>query len=505
MPDISTQIWSIHHEQEEQKTQELAQSLRLSYVDLVNYPFAPDAILVLPKTEIEKHQFIAYLRVGKIVKVASVGAPTVQQKNLLIKYFPNFEFNFSICSQTGFKFALSQYDRLVELATTQKKIQEKKRGAEFVKIIRNIRDIALHIKKVSTTELLDLTLNGAVITRASDIHLEPTETDCRLRFRIDGVLQDVARLTLEQYKALNSRIKNLAGLKLDIAAKPQDGRFDYIASDHRVDLRVSSMPGSGGEIIVMRLLLSDNPLLTLSQLGLNKEVSALTKEAISKPHGLILNTGPTGSGKTTTLYAILNEINKPEIKIITIEDPIEYQITGINQTQVDKIAGYTFANALASAVRQDPDVIMVGEIRDPETAKIALQAGMTGHLVLSTLHTNTASGAIPRLLDMGIEPYLLAGSINLILAQRLVRKLCSACKGKGCDECQKSGFLGRLIIAEALKPTSEFNELIMRKASVEEFEQKAKALGMKTMSDDGLEKAKLGLTTREEVERVTRE
>lgn len=501
--DISRQIWSIRHQEEEEKARQLAKNSGLEYVDLVGYPFSADVLLVAPKAEFVANGFIPYLKAGRSVKVAILSQPTASQKTKIQSYFPGFEINLAIVSKTGWQSALAEYDKLAVEAKKKKQAAAQKTGIEFAKLIKNIGDISAHLKKVSTTQLLELLLTGAVATRASDIHLEPTETDCRLRFRIDGVLLDVAKLRLDQYHSLNSRIKNLGGLKLDIGDKPQDGRFDSQAGGRSLDIRVSSMPGAHGEIIVMRLLLPDNLLLRLDKLGLSSSVRRLIDEAISKPHGMILNTGPTGSGKTTTLYAILGELNKPPVKIITIEDPVEYQLVGINQTQVNKTSGYTFATALASAVRQDPDIIMVGEIRDADTAKIALQAGLTGHLVLTTLHTNTASGAIPRLLDMGIEPYLLAGSVNLIIAQRLIRRLCDQCQGKGCEICQKSGFLGRIPIMEALKPTTEFNELITRKASIEEFETKAKELGMKTMLEDGMEKVKQGLTTKGEVERVT--
>lgn len=496
MPDISKQLWNIKHQDEEQQTKALAQNLGLGYIDLVNYPLAQDVLLVPSQQQIEQWQFIPYLKVGEVVKVALTQAPSQPLKALLSQLFPGLKIELAICSQTSFRAGLGLYQKYFQQQAAQRKVQQVKTGVEFTKIIKNLQDVAEQIKKVSTSQLVDLILSGAVITRSSDVHLEPTKQNCRLRFRIDGVLQDVADLSLEQYQGLNSRIKNLAGLKLDIKQRPQDGRFSQMAANQLLDIRVSSMPGSFGEVMVMRLLLPGSSLLSLDQLGFNAEVLGLIREAMTKPHGMILNTGPTGSGKTTTLYAILKELNQPTVKIITIEDPIEYQLPGINQTQVNKAANYTFANALASAVRQDPDIIMVGEIRDSDTAKIALQAALTGHLVLTTLHTNNSASAIPRLLDMGIEPYLLAGSINLIIAQRLVRRLAKS---------GQDSYLGRIPIAEALKPSSELNELIGRKASIEEFEQKAKELGMQTMLEDGLEKVAQGLTARAEVERVTRE
>ena len=505
MSDLSGQIRSIKHGQEEQAVASQAKVWQMLYVNLSGYPVNQEALLKTAKTNWEKLSIVPYLKVGKIVKVATVSQPSPNVKDFLTGLFPDSTIEFSLCSKTSLDEALSLYDNYQKSQASHKAEQTKKTGVQFTKMIKRLEDVAANIKKVSTSELLDLVINGAVITSSSDIHLEPAKNNCRLRFRIDGILKDVAILSTEQYRAILSRIKNLAEIKLDINVKPQDGRFSMTASGKPVDIRVSTMPGPDGENVVMRLLLSESQLLCLKDLDFSPEVFQLIKEAISKPNGMILNTGPTGSGKTTTLYAILSELNKPPVKIITIEDPIEYKIPGVDQTQVDSEAGYTFANALSSAVRQDPDILMVGEIRDTDTAKIALQASLTGHLVLSTLHTNTASGAIPRLLDMGIEPYLLAGSINLIIAQRLVRRVCQNCAGKNakCEVCLGSGYKGRVPIVEALKPTTEFNELITRKASIEEFENKAKEQGMKTMLGDGMEKVGQGTTTKEEVERVT--
>ena len=505
MSDLSGQIRSIKHAQEEQATKNQAQVWQMPYVNLSGYPVNQEALLKTKKADWEKLGIVPYLKVGQIIKVATAIQPSPSITNFLKSLFSDSEIEFSLCSRTSLDEALSLYDGYVKAQASHKLQQTKKTGVQFAKMIKKLEDVAINIRKVSTSELLDLVVNGAVITGSSDVHLEPTKNNCRLRFRIDGILKDTATLSSEQYRAILSRIKNLAEIKLDINAKPQDGRFSMTASGKPIDIRVSTMPGPDGENVVMRLLLSESQLLQLKDLDFSPEIFKLIQGAISQPNGMILNTGPTGSGKTTTLYAILSELNKPPVKIITIEDPIEYKIPGIDQTQVDALAGYTFSNALSSAVRQDPDILMVGEIRDTDTAKIALQASLTGHLVLSTLHTNTASGAIPRLLDMGIEPYLLAGSINLIIAQRLVRRICYDCAGKNpkCEICQGSGYKGRVPIVEALLPSTEFNELITRKASIEEFENKAKALGMKTMLADGMEKVSQGITTKEEIDRVT--
>jgi type II secretory ATPase GspE/PulE/Tfp pilus assembly ATPase PilB-like protein len=346
---------------------------------------------------------------------------------------------------------------------------------------------------------------GAVNTDASDVHIEPAENDCRLRLRIDGVLQDIANMPIESYKKLNSRIKYSAKLKMDVTTVPQDGRFQFTNNDEEIDVRVSTLPTPYGELIEMRILRYKTQLLNLEQLGFDEENVNQIKEAVTKPNGIIFCVGPTGSGKTTTLYAILSFLNKPAIKIITLEDPIEYKVPGVDQSQIDPARGYTFAKGLKAALRQDPDIIMLGEVRDAETAQIALHAALTGHLVLTTLHVNSAPAALPTLIEMGVPTYLLAGCINLIIAQRLVRKICTKCEGKKCQVCHMTGFLGRTAISEVLQPNQKIEELIAQKASLRQFNEAAKVQGMRTMMEAGMDKAQLGVTSKEEVLRVTRE
>lgn len=571
MDEITKELIKLRREQEEQATSMLADKLKLGYVDLLFYQIAPEVLKIIPKDQAIKHQMVAYLRIGKEVKVATARVVTQRERDWIKIYVQRlgYESEVLLCSASSLTAALSQYRRLSQASTLQATQTKNAAPADFSQIIKSVKDVAEQTQKASTSDLFNLILAGGVNTDASDIHIEPAETSTRLRFRIDGVLQDVAQLSLEQYAGLLSRIKILAGLKLDIKDKPQDGRFEYQLSGRTIDLRISTLPSSYGEALVLRLLLAGQELKTLAELEFPQMVLDKISEAMAKPHGMIINTGPTGSGKTTTLYAILVELNRPGVKIITIEDPIEYRLPGLDQTQVDSVSGYTYEIGLRGALRQDPDIIMIGEIRDPGTAKIALQAALTGHLVLTTLHANTASAALPRLLDMGVEAFLLAGSINLIVAQRLVRKICPACGGTGflttpdqprsepilassseaagstrstdlphttggagtmpdrsprvsspgqglawptgtsqqsnCPACQGTAYRGRTPIVEALVPTHEFNELIARKATVEEFEQKAKDLGMNTMYEAGLEKVQQGITTTEEVERVTRE
>lgn len=509
MTAIDQIIANLRLEEQEKIAQASAKSYRLPYAKLSGYPITPEVLeLIDPKTAAIL-QAVAFAKSANELKVAIAIPETDAHK----KYFGELAQKLSqtikvaYCSQMSLAYAMSLYTKFSQEKKEKAQVESTKRGDEFVAAIKSIKDVGDQIKKVTTTQLIDLLFAGAVLTEASDIHIEPNEASARVRYRIDGVLQDVGALSIEQFRSAAARIKNLCKLKLDVTGAPQDGRFEMRAANHLIDVRTSVLPATYGEDIVMRILLQEGQFLTLEELNISPIAMELIDQAIHQPHGMILNTGPTGSGKTTTLYAILSELNSSEKKIITIEDPVEYRLSGINQVQVNKEAKLTFASILRSVMRQDPDIIMVGEIRDGETAQIALQAALTGHLVLSTLHTNSAAAAIPRLLNMGIEPYLLAGSINLIIAQRLVRRICPTCKGKNksCPDCGGTFYKGRLPIIEALKPSEKFNELIARKASIAEFEKRAVELGMQDMLEDGLSKVEAGLTTNEEVERVSRD
>jgi type IV pilus assembly protein PilB len=387
-----------------------------------------------------------------------------------------------------------------------------------------------------TTKIVDTILGGAIKLEASDIHIEPKENEAKLRIRLDGILQDVLIFERKIYEALLSRIKLLSGMKLNIFDRPQDGRFTVLFEKLPIEIRSSTLPAEWGESVVMRIL-NPKSLISLEELGLREDLLKIFKEEIKKPNGMIIVTGPTGSGKTTTLYAMLKEIQKPEIKIITIEDPIEYHLEGITQTQVDPKAGYDFANGLRAIVRQDPDVILVGEIRDFETAQIALQAALTGHLVLTTLHTNDAAGTVARLIALGEKPVNIAPAINMAVAQRLVRKVCKNCsvlekpneeelekimkglkdlkikipkdlkikKPKGCEDCNFTGYRGRTGIFEAFLVDDEMERFILTSPSISALREMAKKKGMITMYQDGLLKVIDGITTIEEVERVAME
>ncbi len=417
-------------------------------------------------------------------------------------------------------------------ATTMEKIIDDMKGegmdvgSEDKEDVDHLRDMA---SEAPIIKLVNLFITKAVENRASDVHIEPFEDRLYVRYRVDGVLRDVDTPPRRLQSAIISRVKLMADLNIAERRLPQDGRLRLRVSGKEVDIRVSTVPTLYGESVVMRLLDRGSILLSLEELGFPGRDLELFKRIIEKPYGMILVTGPTGSGKTTTLYAALQKISTHEKKVITVEDPVEYQLVGVNQIQVKPQIGLTFANGLRSIVRQDPDIIMVGEIRDAETAEIAIESALTGHLVMSTLHTNDAAGAITRLLDMGVEHYLVASSLEGILAQRLVRILCPQCKEsyrpdpdilkgidvdsleeevvvyrpKGCPECDNTGYRGRLGIFELLPVTDAIRESIVAKTSSNVIRNKGIEQGLRLLREDGWDKVRQGLTSVEEVLRVT--
>ena len=392
---------------------------------------------------------------------------------------------------------------LGSVAISPKIIEETDKG---VKDIEGFKNKIEEYLSQNVTELLDVILYGAIALDTSDIHVEPEQEKSRLRIRLDGILQDVVFFDRNIYRHLISRLKLLSKLKLNITDKPQDGRFTIGVKDLLIEIRTSSLPAEYGESIVMRIL-NPKSLISLEDLGLREDLYKIFQKEIEKPNGMIIVTGPTGSGKTTTLYAFLKKIQNPEIKIITIEDPIEYHLAGVSQTQVAPEKGYDFSDGLKSIVRQDPDVILVGEIRDLETAKIALQASLTGHLVLSTLHTNDAAGTIPRLVDIGTDASSIASGLKMAIAQRLVRKICPKCKAKkgGCEYCNFTGYKGRMGLYEVLLVDAEMEKFILTNPPVSEIKKLAIQKGMVTMYQSGLLAVKEKKTTLQEVKRVVEE
>jgi len=416
-------------------------------------------------------------------------------------------------------------------------IQNITNGIKNIDDAKKLVDETLSLKKAHrVSRILEVILGGGLSLKASDVHIEPEESAVRLRYRLDGVLVNITEIDLETYKLLLSRIKLISGLKINLKNTAQDGRFSIKINKGDVEIRTSMLPDAYGESIVMRILNPDTISLSMENLGIEKKLFEVLEKEIGKPNGMILTTGPTGSGKTTTLYAFLKRIQTPEKKIITIEDPIEYHLPGIVQTQTDG-ENYTFGNGLRSTLRQDPDIIMVGEIRDEDVASTAINAALTGHLVFSTLHTNNAAGAFPRLIDLGINPKIISSAVNIVLAQRLVRKLCESCKKQvelsadkkdlinkvlktipekenlpedvstvweatGCDECNNTGYQGRIGIYEAVVMDEEVEALVKSSASEREIANTAVSQGILNMQQDGMLKVLKGVTSLEELERV---
>lgn len=428
-----------------------------------------------------------------------------------------------------------QYSR--NLATEVSAVLKETNDSNRIKTLEAGR-IGEVIKEAPIAKIVSTILEYAVKSRASDVHIEPQDQMTRVRYRVDGILHERLALPKTVNEAVTSRIKILSGMKIDERRIPQDGRFNFKIGSEEVDLRVSTLPTVHGEKIVMRLLKKTGGIPTLSDLGLRGLALKNLETGIAKPHGIILITGPTGSGKTTTLYSILSKLNTTKVNIVTLEDPVEYEIPGLNQVQINPAAGLTFASGLRSFLRQDPNIILVGEIRDNETTQLAIQAALTGHLVFATLHTNDAPTAIPRLLDLGAEPFLVASVITAIVGQRIVRKICNNCKsvydapvevindfkrvlgplfvqtddksvkfykGKGCSECNNSGFLGRVGIFEVISMTDKLARMVLEQKSAAEISKEAITSGMMTMKQDGYMKVVEGITTLEEVLRVAQD
>ena len=419
----------------------------------------------------------------------------------------------------------------LERALEELYASKKKTGVDLAKMSEEIKAVK-GSEDTPIIKLVNTIINEAIKRRTSDIHIEPLENKFRLRYRVDGVLHEVSGPPKRLQGSVLSRVKIMAGMDIAEKRMPQDGRIKVRVDDREIDLRVSSLPGIHGESIVMRILDKSSFMVGIEDLGFLPDQRKAIETLIKLPNGIMLITGPTGSGKTTTLYAILSHINQRERKVITIEDPVEYQLDGVNQVQVKPLIGLTFVAGLRSMLRQAPDIIMVGEIRDLETAEIAIQSALTGHLIFSTLHTNDAPSAVTRLSDMGVKPYLVASTVQGVLAQRLVRTVCASCRkpykpseeerialsldqkkdgdlelyrGTGCPACGDTGFKGRMGIYEVLALTDELRELILSNAPSSEIYKKARESGMRTLKEDGIEMVKRGLTTIEEVMRVTQD
>lgn len=525
---------------EEALYQCLADYFDLPYVDLDTYLIDEGIVQMIPEELARRHTLIPLFKIGTTLTVAIDNPLNIAALDELRNRIKT-DVEIAISTEKKIKKAIEQYygAGTTILENTLRQVPSQTAGeptgepAEYRKTydLRAKTPIAGPVEGVSAARILDLVMMQAISDRASDIHIEPDEKSLRIRFRIDGILYETMTLPKAVHPSLTARIKILAEMDIAETRLPQDGNFNVRMDQRGFEIRVSTFPTIYGENVVLRLLDQTSPLFTLEELGFSEEMLNQFKQLLRKTTGMILVTGPTGSGKTTTLYASLNLINSVDKNIITIEDPVEYRLPLIRQTQINPKAGITFATGLRSILRQDPDVIMVGEIRDLETAQIAVQAALTGHLVFSTLHTNDAPEAITRLLDIGVEPYLISSSVIGVLAQRLVRTICPHCKtslpgdeitlkelrgmnlkldapfllyrGKGCKQCKQSGYLGRTGIYELLVVDESIKRLISEKASSELIRLTAREkTGLKSLREDGLLKVVKGITSREEVNRV---
>lgn len=522
--------------------------LKVPLVDLGDIKVPQEVLKIIPEPIARRHQVIAFKKHGEELDLAMTDPEDLQTREF-VKKKTGFVIKPYLATKSGMDTALSQYHSNLK--------------AEFDKILATKKESKVATEDDGTTELkkmaqeipvvrvVDTLLEYAIFENASDIHIEPQEREVTVRYRIDGILHDVMTLPKVIQPALVARLKVLSNLKIDEHRLPQDGRFKLQTDQYNISFRVSTIPIFDGEKVVLRLLDEGAKALTFEELGFARTSLEVIRRNLSRPHGMTLITGPTGSGKSTTLYTILTKLNTKGVNISTIEDPIEYRIPGVNQMQVNPKIGLTFAIGLRALLRQDPNIIMIGEIRDLETSEEAVHAAMTGHIVLSTLHTNNAAGSIPRLLDIGVEPYLIASTLNTVIGQRLVRKICPDCKapqkleekalqslssefnlerllevmrheevlekkmkhmqevqffeGKGCEKCGHTGYRGRMGIYEVLDITEGVAKLILSRATTNQIQEQAVQDGMVLMWQDGFIKAHLGLTTIAEVLRVTKE
>lgn len=506
----------------------LAQSMGVPYINLEDYLIDPEITSLVPEDLVRKYKVMPIFKIGDTLTVAMANPKDIMALDeIRVKTHINaIEPAFSTEKQIQ-KTVEQYYGTSANIEDIVKTIDAGKFPATLSEEI-DARMLAKEAEQAPVVKLVNMMIAQAVKERASDIHVEPEESEVRIRYRIDGVLREGVTLPKHLQSVIASRIKILSKMDIAETRKPQDGRMQLKMENKRLDVRVSAFPTVHGENIVMRILDKTSMLIGLVDLGLGESEFNEFNKLIRRPYGILLVTGPTGSGKTTTLYAALSGINSSEVNIITIEDPVEYEIPVVRQTQVSPKAGVTFASGLRAILRQDPDIIMVGEIRDKETADIAIQASLTGHLVFSTLHTNDAPGAVLRLVDIGIEPFLISTSVVGVLAQRLVRVVCAECKeayepninvakefgikdkivfyrGKGCHACKNTGYTGRIGIFELMPMSDEIKRLITSHAASDRIREAAKTLGVRSLREDGLDKVKRGVTTIEEVLRVTAE
>jgi type II secretory ATPase GspE/PulE/Tfp pilus assembly ATPase PilB-like protein len=534
--------------EEEQLMQILSEKYNIPYLDPVSISVSNDAIALVSEDYARDRGIGIFKKTGKnIIDVALVSPNSEKVLSALHELEERgFKINLHLVSHAGLEKIWGYYKDISLAQKTEAGIFDISHAGveELADKLHSSEDVEKLIADITTkkglhqvSKIFEVVLAGAIAIGASDIHLEPQEDAVRLRYRLDGILQDISLIDHHVYRLLLSRLKLLSGLKLNISGDTQDGRFSIKLKGIDIEIRTSILPGSYGEGSVLRILNPESISVPLESLGMEEDLLKVINREINKPNGMILTTGPTGSGKTTSLYAFLRKIYTPEIKIITIEDPVEYHLKGITQTQVDPESNYTFLSGLRAALRQDPDVIMVGEIRDGETAKIAINSALTGHLVLSTLHTNNAAGVIPRLIDLGVNPKVISSALTLSIAQRLIRKLCEQCKKEdapnerekkillkilesvkqkkkqdypltniwravGCDKCNHTGYKGRLGVYEAILMDAAVEKILTQNPNERDIIEASKGQGMLDMREDGAVKIVRGITSMDEVERV---
>ncbi len=523
---------------EEKQAQQKALTLQMPYMNLKQFPVDLQALSLFSEDEATHSHSIPFFKDPHDIRIG-----TIDPKNQLLKekvktFDPKIKVTIYLISDTSYSNLVKYYTKVARISSQFTETVQVDSKTDSLQKLQTLSDPNGFIK-ANATEILSDIFGAAITLNSSDIHLEGEEHLLKVRFRIDGVLNDTAHLPTSLQKTLISRIKMLSKLKLNIENEPQDGRMTVYQDNKPIDIRVSTLPSAYGESVVMRLLGVGATNAQVEDLGLQGLAKQVILNQIEKPNGMILTTGPTGSGKTTTLYAFLRKLNQPGVKIITLEDPVEYKLEGVQQTPIDHNVDFNFAKGLRSILRQDPDIVMVGEIRDPETAETALQAALTGHIVLSTLHTNDASGAVPRLITMGVKPFIIAPALNVIIAQRLVRRICQFCiqpqeldealaekvnqalksipakaglpipekpeffHSTGCDKCKGLGYKGRIGVYEVIEVNDNIRAMINGEASGVEIRKAAVADGTVSMMQDGLVKALQKLTDLTEVFRVT--
>lgn len=537
----------LRKQEEEYLAQTLSSKYGVPYIDLSTTPLDIDALRIINEEESREANVAVFNEVNKVLSVGAL-APhnpkTIEVINRIKE--KGYDIELYMVSETSLNKVWERYKDLSYSFETKSGALDisNEQITDFLSKVHTIPDVqkligeVLQMKKsYRISRIMEIIIAGALATNASDVHLEPEEEYVRLRYRLDGMLTEILQFDLDTYKLLLSRIKLISNLKLNVGGA-QDGRFSIKVSDSEIEIRTSLLPGAYNDSVVLRVLNPKSISVPLSDLGIHPKLLDAIMHEISKPNGMMLITGPTGSGKTTTLYALLKKIHTPEVKIITIENPIEYHLPGIVQTQTDEKKNYGFAEGLRSALRQDPDVIMVGEIRDDETAEIAINSALTGHLVFSTLHTNNAAGTFPRLIDLGVDSKVISSAINLAMAQRLVRKLCPDCKKQidledpdkkviddiiktisdenylkdidrthiyqsiGCEKCNMTGFKGRIGIHEAIKMDYDIELVVRENSSEREIKKVAEKQGLLNLRQDGILKVLSGITTLDELRRI---